>query len=431
MYDEPSAPAVPLTARGGDEHADALAPVYGDDQVALYRANCRTVLAQLEPGSVDAVVTDPPYEIRVHDQDWDATGIAFDPDVWRACLRVLKPGGHLLAFGHPRTYHRLAGAIETAGWRVRDSIHWIYGQGQPHGSAIGPALARRRDDRAEILTVTRALAAARDAAGWTNRALDEVFDLHGMANHWTTQGVAAAVPTVAQWARLRTLLTVDPAVDQLVANLNARKRTRPDPQPQPQPSLGTMADDPASMWEGWHTTLKPAHEPIVLARKTTGFHTTAATMATYGTGALNIDPCRIPRPGDGAALGRWPTNLLFSHAPMCEQSGCVAGCPVRELGAAAVFFPVFRYLPKAKADQRPRATNGAGHATVKPRALMRWLVRLVTAPGALVLDPFAGTATTLQAALDEGRRAIGVENDPAHIELAIARLSEPQQLALT
>lgn len=179
---------------------------------------------------------------------------------------------------------------------------------------------------------------------------------------------------------------------------------------------------------GLHTALKPAHEPILVARKTTGLLSTAANVARYGTGAYHIAATRIPDPDD-PARARWPTNLVFAHAPACAEA-CVEGCPVAELGPAARYFPAFRYQPKAPPAQRPRGEDGAGHATVKPLELMRWLIRLVTAPGGMVLDPFAGTGTTLQAALAEGRRAIGIEADPGHAALARTRLSAPVQLAL-
>jgi DNA modification methylase len=123
-------------------------------------------------------------------------------------------------------------------------------------------------------------------------------------------------------------------------------------------------------------------------------------------------------------------NLALTHGPGCVTERCAAGCPVADLAANARYFPAFRYQPKAPASERPRGPDGQGHATVKPLELMRWLVRLVTAPGGLVLDPFAGTGTTLQAALAEGMRAVGIEQDPDHAALARARLSTPMQLTL-
>lgn len=433
-------------------------PYYGDDLVALYLADCRTLLPTLGEGSVDAIVTDPPYEIGFLDRAWDATGIAFDPQVWRECLRVLKPGGHLLAFGAPRTYHRLAVAVEDAGFTIRDQIHWVYGQGFPKGVDIAKALDKRRDDRAEALEVTAFLAAARDRAGVSNAQLDAVFGFHGMAHHWTTQSRSAAVPTVEQWERLRDLLGFDDGVDDLVATLNARKGTSGEAYLQREvvghrhagltqgkasvflrgsanpPDDGMIpvtapASEAAKAWEGWHTALKPAHEPILVARKTTGARSVSANVLEYGTGALHVAACRVPDP-DQPDTARWPPNLALTHHDACEPGCCHSGCPVAELGEAARFFPAFRYEPKAPDRERPRAQDGTEHATVKPLALMRWLVRLITPPGGTVLDPFAGSGTTLQAALAEGMHAIGIEADPQHTDLARTRLSQPVQLAL-
>jgi hypothetical protein len=324
---------------------------------------------------------------------------------------------------------------------------------------VAKALDRQRDDRAEILAATRFLAAARDAAGLTNKEIDTAFGFNGMAGHWTTQGQTAAVPTREQWERLRTLLGFGTDLDALVEELNARKGTVGEAYQQRQVvghrhaglgdgtasvflrSTTTAADglvpvtvaasEQAKTWEGWHTALKPAHEPIVVARKTTGNLSASANLATHRTGAYNIAATRTTGPDGGLAdRARWPTNLVLCHGPGCGEQGCADGCPVAELGDAARFFPVFRYESKAPPSERPRGPDGQAHATVKPLALMRWLVRLVTAPGGLVLDPFAGTGTTLQAALAESMRAIGIEQDPAHADLARTRLSAPMQLSI-
>ncbi|MGH3631647.1 MAG: DNA-methyltransferase [Sciscionella sp.] len=432
---------------------------YRDDLITLHLGDCREILPALPEASVDAVVTDPPYEIGFLDRAWDASGVAFDPATWSACLRVLKPGGHLLAFGAPRTYHRLAVAVEDAGFTIRDQIHWVYGQGFPKGVDIAKALDKRRNDRAEVLAVARFLAAARDRAGLSNRQIDAAFGLHGMAYHWTTDRQTTAVPTIEQWERLRALLDFDdPDVDTLVAELNARKGTvgeaylqrevvgrrnsgltegrssvflrgARDRAPDGTIPITAPATDAAKRWAGWHTALKPAHEPILVARKSTGYNSVSANVLAHGTGALNIDACRTGDP-NSTEPGRWPTNLALGHTPACTERTCDPRCPVFELGDTAEFFPAFRYQPKAPTAERPHAPDGTGHATVKPLALMRWLVRLVTPPGGLILDPFAGTGTTLQAAIAEGMHALGIEQDRAHAELARTRLSDPIQLTL-
>lgn len=461
-----------------------MEPYYADDTVTLHCADSLDFLPTLPDASVDAICTDPPYELGFMGKAWDSTGIAYNTELWRHCWRILKPGGHLIAFGAPRTYHRLAVAIEDAGFEIRDSLHWVFGSGFPKGQDIAKSIDKRRDDRELVLQVTAWLAAARDAAGWTNRQIDVLFNFHGMAGLWTTQGKAAIIPKLDQWARLRAALGFDDTdILPLVEQLNGRKGSTGDAWAQRE-VVGTRdaaarksdhlygeysgndqitapASEAARRWQGWNTNLKPAHEPIVLARKSTGYESTVANVLLHGTGALNVDGCRteagedyrekcasvvgIASPRNGATLGewagaredsahpagRWPTDVLFGHGPDCVDGGaCVPGCPLPELGEQARFFPVFRYEAKAPAAERPRGADGSVHTTVKPLALMRWLVRLVTPPGGIVLEPFAGSGTTLEACVLEGFRAIGVEREQHYADLCVARLSKPLEPAL-
>lgn len=508
-----------------------MSAYYSDDAVTLHLGDCLDVLPTLPDASVDAIVTDPPYELGFMGKAWDASGIAYNVDMWRHCWRVLKPGGHLTAFGGARTYHRMTVAIEDAGFEIRDSLHWIYGSGFPKGQDIAKSIDRRRDDRCQVLQVTAWLATARDTAGWTNRQIDALFGTSGMAGLWTTQGKAAIIPQPAQWARIRDAIGFDDAeILPLVTELNARKGlvgdawekreiigTRHAPTRKSDHLYGDFsgddritvpASDAARQWQGWNTALKPAHEPIVLARKPTGFNTTVANVLEHGTGGLNIDGCRVesvsdgpgttPRssvngrrqsmagplnrvPYDGSA-GRWPTNVLLSHPPLLDEdgqpvgdacaAGCVDGCPVKEMdrqsgvttssggvrggrigangvlgefqhngpranagglgdsGGASRFFPVFRYEAKAPASERPRLPDGTAWPTVKPLALLRWLARLITPPGGVILDPFAGSGTTLEAALLEGFPVIGIERDPTAAALSKVRLDKPMSLGL-
>jgi DNA modification methylase len=506
-------------------------PYYAAEGVTLHLGNCLDVLRTLPDASVDAICTDPPYELGFMGKAWDASGIACNVDVWRQCWRVLKPGGHLLAFGGTRTYHRMTVAIEDAGFEIRDSLHWIYGSGFPKGQDIAKSIDKRRDDRGQVLQVTAYLAAARDAAGWTNKQIEVLFGFKGnVGNLWTTQGKAAMVPSVEQWDGLREALGFDDAdIRPLVVEINARKGSVGEAWSQREvigsrtaglhqgsgetvmlAGSGTAlnadgsfpvtapASDAAQRWQGWNTALKPAHEPIVMARKSTGYESTVANVLLHGTGALNIDACRTtagqdyrdkcasvvgidsPRNGDTGgertgtredsahAAGRWPTNVVLGHGPDCPVGGdCQPGCPVSEMdrqsgvrkagerpaqragigymgsgagtegervvldsGGASRFFPVFRYEAKAPARERPRLADGTAHTTVKPLALMQWLVRLVTPPGGTVLDPFAGSGTTLAAALREDMTAIGVEQHEPYAQLCVQRLSEPYSVAL-
>jgi DNA modification methylase len=539
-------------------------PYFDDGDTTLYHGDCLDVLRGISDASVDAVVCDPPYGLEFMGREWDgadgfrrslnANDVGRDSvfgrqsarapeyrtavtksgetlqlfqrwcEQWAAeCLRVLKPGGHLLAFGAARTYHRLASGIEDAGFEIRDSIHWLYGSGMPKGVDIAKAIDKRRDDRADVLRVTVWLAAARDAAGWSNQQIDDLWGFNGMGGHWTTQGIAACVPTPEQWARLRDELGFDDAaILPLVESLNGRRGETGEAWAQREVigeayrvrresavqiaglsdgayDVTAPATDDAQRWQGWNTQLKPAHEPIIVARKTTGFNTTVANVLEHGTGALNIDACRTEAhdtayarnaagdrghaenrdrqmdfrqtAGHANDLGRWPANVVFSHGEECAGA-CAPGCPITELdaqsgvltsganparrnapkfgtaygefegdrdcipargadsGGASRFFPAFRYEAKAPASERPKLADGTQHVSVKPLDLMRWLVRLVTPPGGTVLDPFAGSGTTLEAAVLENFHAIGIEREQQYADLCVARLSKPLQPSL-
>jgi len=319
----------------------------------LLQGDCLEVLGELEPESVDAIVTDPPYGVDWQNEDWDGRAIrevaaragrerlgpneAFE--VWcvlwaKECVRVMKPGAHLLAFGARRTFHRLACGLEDAGLEIRDTLMWIYGTGMP------------------------------------------------------------------------------------------RSRRYPG---------------------GRSTTLKPAFDPVLVARKQLA-GTTAETIERFGTGALNADACR--------SGGSHPANVLVGHEPGCEEGeGCAPGCAAALLNAQADQARAssgpntppsrFLYCPRVsraereagceglpvrtldlypEAGQRPDGRTRNPHPAVKPLELMRWLVRLVCPPGALVLDPFMGSGTTGAAAALEGRHFCGIESEPAYMKIAAARI---------
>lgn len=439
--------------------------VYERFGVAVHHGNCLDVLPTLPDASVDAVVCDPPYELAFMGRAWDSSGIAFNPAVWRECLRVLKPGGHLLAFGGSRTWHRLAVAIEDAGFELRDSIAWLYGSGFPKSLDVSKAIDKARDDRADIVRVTSWLANQAATRGITRTHVDAHMGTSDMAGWWLTNlAHRCQCPTWQQWRQLRELIGFGDEMDAEVWRLNGRKGTPGEAWDQREVvgqrhrvrressvqiaglssgafDLTAAASEASRRWEGWGTTLKPAFEPIVVARKPL-VGTVASTVLAYGTGALNIDACRTAagqdyrdkcasvvgldsnRNGDAYGewtgvrqdsahqAGRWPTNVVLDDATanvLDEQSG------------TSRFFPVFHWEAKAPTSERPKV-NGVAHPTVKPLSLMRWLVRLVTPPGGVVLDPFFGTGTTGQAARAEGFQCIGIEREDAHLDLIRARL---------
>lgn len=433
-----SAPAPPTSA----EPSMTTHPYHHDEQTMLLLGDALRELRTLPDDSVDAVITDPPYEIGYGGHTWDSTGIAYSVPLWTECLRILKPGGHLLAFGAARTYHRMVCAAEDAGFRVIDQLDWIYTHGKPKGTDLARAIDRRRDDREQVLQVTAWLKNATTAAGWTTSQLNTLFGFRGgMAGHWVTQGVAAAVPTRDQWTHLTAALDLDdteirPLVEELwrrkgtvgdayhrreVINERATSTTRTDATRgySGHRIKARAASDEARRWEGWNTTLKPAHDPILLGRKSTGFDTLTASVLKRGTGGLHTAAC----PAQG---GGWPTNILLGHD--CHGP-CESGCPVRETGSRARSFPVFRLESRTPSAERVEV-DGLRHDTPKPLALMEWLVRLATPPGGTILDPFAGSGTTLVAARNEGAHAIGIEQHEPYARIAAHRLTLPSEQPL-
>lgn len=379
------------------------APYYVDSAASVYRGDCVDVMRALPACSVDAVVTDPPYGIRFMGEAWDAPRITRRAERGRAtspmppglggphggyrseateagrynrtlaaslafqewctewaseCMRVLKPGGHLLAFGGSRTWHRLTAGIEDAGFEIRDSIAWLYASGFPKNVNVGAATGSR-------------------------------------------------------------------------------------------------------VWNGWGTALKPAFEPCVVARKPL-CGTVAANVLAHGVGAIHVDACRVPMSeGDARAIrsssgvgeegavrkrgtslnlsrtesfrtipykphadGRWPTNVVLD-----EEAVRALDAEHDDQDGPSRFFPVFHYESKAPASERP-TVDGVSHPTVKPLELMRWLVRLTTPHGGTVLDPFAGSGTTLEAAIREGMRVIGVEREESYLPLIMSRLARDIDIPL-
>lgn len=401
----------------------------------VINGDCLTELKNLADGSVDAVVTDPPYNLSFMGKMWDSLGVSYQSwcEQWASeCLRVLKPGGHLLAFGGTRTYHRLTSGIEDAGFEIRDSLHWIYGSGFPKSLDVSKAIDKQAGAVREII--------GRSVYGDGHiQNSTESIGYHGS----------------------------DPSGDRRL--------------------LTAPSTESGKQWSGWGTALKPAHEPIVLARKPLAAATVAANVTEYGCGGINVDGCRIGTDtitahggginGDGRTygagkgipaieagsnvhIGRWPANILLTHTPDCADE-CATGCPVAELdrqsgitqssnqprrntmdahnktssmgkstgdwttggyadqGGASRFF----YCAKAPRKERP-TVDGVTHPTVKPLNLMRWLTRLVTPVGGTVLDPFAGTGTTGQACALEGFNSILIEREPSYIPLIEKRLAD-------
>jgi DNA modification methylase len=616
--------------------------------------DCRASMATLADASIDAVVCDPPYELGFMGKRWDASGIAYDLEVWRQCLRVLKPGGHLLAFSGSRTYHRMACAIEDAGFDVRDQIMWLYGSGFPKSHDISKALDAI-DRIGPMEARARTFTAWMRSTGITAQQINEATGSF-MGSHYLTEKSQPSVATADLFDLLRPILPPVPdEIEELVRSRtveseNLKRRAVIGEHRSTSPGcnmrtgmLGTEKDDvgtvttaytaAARQWSGWGTALKPAHEPICIARKPL-VGTVAANVLRYGTGAINVDGCRAfvdenepnrinkeSRNGSSKSIGgngvyaggsvgrgptlqhpagRWPANVLHdgsdevtdglreaarffytakagrddreegltadnmlcsceatrkewaeedrrantrpasgshpkrdtiastteggsewrttSHGnaqtglfltattsttstttepttdrrtcssslglstsafiPDASCGGMYGGNPAGSAESQSLLGPNtstcaatnpstgdakavtshgssrrsafdVRVCPRCgKRDRKPGAGDavdrdegsagmrspraGAGrtardgvwcsHPTVKPTELMRYLVRMVTPPGGLVLDPFTGSGSTGRAAMLEGMRFVGCELSPEYAEIARARI---------
>jgi len=404
--------------------------------------DCLEVMAGLEPASFSAIVTDPPYEIGILGKEWDSSGVAFDPATWRAAARLLKPGGHLIAFGAPRTFHRLFVALEDAGLELRDCLAWFYANGFPKSLDVSKAIDRQRTD--DVRPVCRFLRAAIDRSTHTTETIGKAFGFNRrMVEHWAARDTDSqpTVPTLEQWARLVELLELPPDMDAEVARLNGRKGTPGENwarrevigqgtggiAPVPGCERHTVGGSqrtfditaPASLeartWEGYGTGLKPAWEPIALACKPPA-GTWAENALEHGVAGLALAGSSI-LPADCA--GMTPDEIL-------DEARCPANLVLDE-GAAAMLPPgTPRFCFTSKAATRERNARGEvhnDHPTVKPLDLMGWLVGLVTMPaGTRILDPFAGSGSTLIAALRQGVEVVGIERSADYAEIARARI---------
>jgi DNA modification methylase len=434
----------------------------------VFLGDCRDVLKTLPDNSVDSVVTDPPYELGFMGKKWDNSGVAYDVTVWEECLRVLKPGGHVLAFGGSRTWHRLAVAVEDAGFELRDSIAWLYGSGFPKSLDVSKAIDKKAGAEREVV------------------------------GHRPGKGSQTGVNLGATFGGESGGYNHGPVVDE----------TAP-------------ATCEAKQWQGWGTALKPAFEPVVVGRKPL-VGTVAENVLAWGVGGLNIDGSRIHigendkggfRSGtytsknesqsswehreNGDAYtkpqhpeGRWPANVILDEVTaglLDEQSGVSkdgtatnrnrTGKKPNEVyaggwgnlpedvgyggqGGASRFFYVAKASKrdrnegleeleaKTAAEMTGRKEGSAGlvmkhadgsdkanayagttgsarqnfHPTVKPTQLMRYLIKLVTPAGGTVLDPFTGSGSTGKAALLDGFQFVGAELTEEYLPIIEGRL---------
>jgi len=322
---------------------------------------------------VDSVVCDPPYEIGFMGKGWDSTGIAFQKETWELAFQLLKPGGHLLAFSASKTYHRMAVAVEDAGFEIRDQIMWLFGSGFPKSLNIGKSVDKKLGNKREVVGKGKAGAAFHYGA---------VGD-GGFGNTFDGNGTASS-----EW-----------------------KTTKGN-----------------SEWEGWGTTLKPAHEPVVMARKPISEKTVTENVLKHGTGGINIDGCRIET-DDLKTFKRksfaWEGKSLYDEQEYKPSEKGRFPANVMHDGLEEDWARFF-YCPKASKSDRGVSNN---HPTVKPIKLMEYLCRLVTPKGGIVLDPFMGSGTTIMAAKSVGFKYIGIEKEEKYFEIANSRIdNQPKNL---
>jgi len=482
----------------------------------LHTGDCRDVMATLPAESVDAIVCDPPYGLSFMGKGWDhgVPGV----DFWAEALRVLKPGGHLIAFGGTRTYHRLAVAIEDAGFEVRDCLMWLYGSGFPKSLDVSKAMDKHGGVRVEFTKFRDAVIESLKQNGQTRAQLQDALG-NFMISHYLTAGSQPAVPNYRDYCVIRDFCKMGDAWDSLFSPSAERKvvsETRVDMfgeyevqdirkmrvgmriplqiSGQHQVAITAPSTDLAKAWHGWGTALKPAYEPAILARKPLR-GTVADNVAQWGVGGLNIDGCRVAFSGDNDGVwkstpgrgmrgafdfvdgkgmtgynnkfvekdngryestGRWPANVILDeeaaaaldaqsgehksgklephHKLSASQNYAMSGNnqernPRKSFGGDTGGASRFFYTAKASRSEREAGLDGVEaqranhHPTVKPIALMRYMIRLVAPRGAVVLDPFMGSGSTGCAAMVEGMQFVGIDITPEYVDIARRRLA--------
>ena len=404
------------------------------ENTTIYNDDCLSALENIGAESIDCIVTDPPYELNFMGKGWDKAGVSFDKKTWEKCLNVLKPGGYLLAFGGSRTCHRIACAIEDAGFEIRDTIMWLYGSGFPKGMALDKSL------EAKLTT------------GNANKT--EFHKLSGVQEDKHNYGFTTA--NKEQGIRPKDY-TTEGASNQYLKEL------------EPTTEL-------AKKYKGWKTALKPSFEPIIVARKPFK-GSLVDNVIEYGVGGINIDECRVGnekltnkgmsslgvmhddnwvsnKEVVNEVKGRFPANTILTYDETDFEEVC-GGFPNSKSGSATRYF----YCAKASKRDRDEGLEGFSektkvfngksgesskemkdveqrfttrlrniHPTVKPTSLMQYLVRLVAPKGATILDPFMGSGSTGKAVMFENKdrnadyKFIGIEKDPEYCKIAIARI---------
>ena len=424
----------------------------------LHNGDCLNVLKMMieDEVFVDSIVTDPPYELGFMGRSWDSTGIAFQKETWELCFKVLKPGGHLLAFSGSRTYHRMAVAIEDAGFEIRDQVMWLYGSGFPKSMNVGKIIDKKlrgvgigKSDPKSPLHGTK------------RQKIDGSNAKHDMSPLYKTQNVEYE-----------------------------------------------YEHDISKQWDGWGTALKPAHEPLVLARKPLSEKSIADNVLKWGTGGINIDECRVEgndakypdtnpdfrdqgrqskenmgidklsfgqtenvkrkkvvrksrdengvwtndnsgmkaegsEYADADPRGRFPANVMHdgsdsikklfedksryfycAKTPKAERNQGLDNFPIKQTQGGGGGIGNYKDDVNSASGKfgSEKAPSKNTHPTVKPIKLMKYLCRLITPKGGTVLDPFMGSGSTGMAAKEENFKFVGIEKEEQYFNIASARI---------
>ena len=454
------------------------------------------VLKDFEDNYFDSVVTDPPYGISFMSKSWDYD--VPEVELWKEVYRVLKPGGHILSFAGSRTYHRMAVNIEDAGFEIRDMLGWLYGSGFPKSHNIGKAVDKingRFYNNTFKEYCNKKRINKKYSFNDINKLMGVAVTGGGFASSILGDKSKNTLPTKQNYKKLKNILDLDDRFDDLINKAEAERKVvgkyDSDMGGLGGERLGSKSGDitipkteQAKQYEGWGTALKPAHEPIVMARKP--FNTSVAeNVLTHGTGGINIDDCRVENTGKstkrpigksayqkgggivnggkvgtkkvknefagGHDGGRFPANIIHDGSEevleVFEESSRFFYCAkaskaernmgLDELstkqttGGGGLTAPKDKdgnYISDSAAGKygSVKAPNKNYHPTVKPIKLMEYLVRLVTPKEGIVLEPFAGSGTTLIACKQQGFNYIGIEKEQEYCDIAEARLKSVQ-----
>jgi hypothetical protein len=416
-------------------------------QYQTHLGDALEILKTIPSNSVDSLVTDPPAGIGLFNLDWDSdkggreAWIEWLSEVFKECLRTMKPGAHGFVWAIPRTSHWTATALEDAGFQIRDVVTHIFGSGFPKNIAIDKALTRAKYvDTDLVFKVTAWIRERRNELGLRNKDLDMIAGVKGGACHWTAAppNGKPGVPTRERWEKLKVVLGSAPDwMDELIL-------------PAHESGGATGFSD---QWRGWGTALKPASEHWILIQKPISEHNIAANVKKFGAGGINIDSSRIPVVGkipsttnlnfrssgllwDGSERsktsiynqhpkGRFPCNLLITNSGGLDCPAKIIDDQSESISDVSEYFMNFNEeLPYMYCKRPNRHERGFGntHPTVKPSKLMHYLITMVTPPRGLVLDPFMGSGTTGVAALADNFRFLGVEKEEQYKAIADVRL---------